>query len=139
MDVTKIQKLNDMANNLKKHNIGYSSDGAISAAERIYGSENEFSREIPEQQVNELDELRKEVRKLTIAMQHVVQDLKELKEKNEKLEKELNDARVGISRQRTNEQRTLREEPERDLNKPIDRNNIAPSEVSVEKFFYYGK
>lgn len=139
MDVTKIQKLNEMDNQLKKHNIGYDTDSAISAAEKIYGTEN--IKESPVENSNDLDELRKEVRKLTIAIQRIVQELQETKKKQEELEKELNDAKLGIVKKAqktlTNND-TSEEKQKKDLTKPIDRNNVAPSEVSVEKFFYFG-
>lgn len=139
MDINKVQKLNDMAMQLKRHNI-YSKDDAISQAERIYGTDNNYVREDTMQNSDELDELRKDVRKLTMAMQHMINDMNDLKQKHVTLEKELNDTRVGMaSRQSRHEQTTLtNEEPKKDLNRPIDRNNVAPSEVSVEKFFYFG-
>lgn len=137
MDINKVQKLNEMAMELKKHNI-YNKSDAISQAERIYGSDNSYVREEIMQNSDETDEMRKDVRKLTVAMQRLINDMNELKLKHDKLEKELNDARVGMaSRPRVEAQQKLNNEP-RELNKPIDRNNVAPSEVSVEKFFYFG-
>ncbi len=148
MDINKVQKLNEMAMNLKRHNIVISKEDALGQAERIYGNENDFSKETVEMHTNEMDELRKEVRKLTIAMQHVVQDMQDMKQKSTQLEKELNDARVGMSaRSARGEQRAVSGEreaaeeelrPKRDVSRPIDRNNVAPADVSVEKFFYFG-
>lgn len=141
MDIVKLQKMNQMANQLKRHNIGYNTDSAIDEAEKIYGTKN--IKENPSENSNEIDELKKEVRKLTIGMQKMIQELQEIKKKQEELEKELNDARLGIIKKA---QKTLdnsrntnsNNEMKKDPNKPIDRNNIAPSEVSVEKFFYFG-
>jgi len=142
MDINKVQQLNQMAMELKKHNIVISKDDAIGQAEKIYGHENEYSREaVHMQNANEFEEMRKDVRKLTIGMQHLLQDMQLMKQKQEELEKQLNDARVGMSRQRSNDpQQTLNNEAaKKDSSKPIDRNNIAPADVSVEKFFYFGK
>jgi hypothetical protein len=146
MDINKVQKLNEMASSLKRHNIGYDKDDALREAEKMYGKENDYSQEVPEHQENELDEMRKEVRKLSMAMQHMTQDMQGMKQKMEQLEKELNDARVGGMSRRQGQQTLSEDEPERpsgrpkpDATKPIDRNNVAPADVSVEKFFYYGK
>lgn len=140
MDIVKLQKMNQMANQLKRHNIGYDTDSAIDEAEKIYGTKN--IKENPSENSNEIDELKKEVRKLTIGMQKMIQELQEIKKKQEELEKELNDARLGIIKkaQKTLENSTSSNtiEAKKDPNKPIDRNNVSPSEVSIEKFFYFG-
>jgi len=139
MDINKVQKLNDMALNLKRHNIVYSKEDALQQAENIYGSDNDFSHETVPQHENELDDLRKEVRKLSFAMQNLLGDMKDVKMKTVQLEKELNDARVGQRRVADIPSVADYEAPKKDLSKPIDRNNIAPSDVSVEKFFYFGQ
>jgi TolA-binding protein len=144
MDINKVQQLNHMAMELKRHNIVLTKDDAISQAENIYGHENDYSREaVHMQDTNEFEEMRKDVRKLTMGMQHLLQDMQEMKQKQEQLEKDLNDARVGMSRGRVHggdpQQTLTNEPPKRDGTKPIDRNNIAPADVSVEKFFYFGK
>ena len=140
MDVNKVQKLNDMAMQLKKHNIVYSKEDALHQAERIYGSENDYSSEtvVRPSAGGETDELKKEVRKLTFALQNMSAEFKDLQLKLAKLEEDFNNARVGqaVPRQ-PGSQQVLSNDAKKDMNRPIDRNNVAPSEVSIEKFFNF--
>jgi hypothetical protein len=150
MDVNKVQKLNEMALNLRKHNIGISSEESVKQAERIYGNENNFSQEVVVNHVDEIDELKKEIRKLTFGLQHATDDIKELKLLVGKLQQEVSDARIGQSstRRHSDPQQTLgesdgtnesSERPKRDSSRPIDRNKVAPADVSVEKFFNFAR
>ena len=146
MDINKIQKLNDMALNLKKHNVVYSKEDAIKQAENIVREQD--------------NDLRKDVRKLTFALRDALNEISDLKSHVKKLQNELNDVRVNpptriIERKVVHDvpvekevkeeakpivqQQKLNNEPRKDINLPIDRNGIAPSEVSVEKFFYFGE
>lgn len=180
MDVAKVQKLNQMAVNLAKHNI-VSRDDAINRAASIYGEENNFSK--PNSQPvyeTQSQDLSKDVRKLMFALQHLSNAFSELKHSHDKLEKDFNDFIVGQRRWDSNargqqasnnfvdapnlqansqgnsrvqapmqgtsdaQARLLaamepaRTKSTRDPNKAIDRNNVAPSEVSIDKFFYSG-
>ena len=83
--------------------------------------------------------------------------LKELKAHVKKLEQELNDARVNQLLPKKVEEPKLQEEvakpvqqkivrpekkftsPEEKASNPIDRNGVAPADVAIEKFFYYGE
>jgi hypothetical protein len=195
MDVTKVQKLNQMAVNLTRHNIVGSRDDAINRAASIYGEENNFSKSQANQPVYETQnqDLTKDVRKLMFAMQHLSNAFSELKASHDRLEKDFNDMRVGQQRRyeaprQAQSQNSYVEAPlpqgqgargmpqgqpqqmhaqqhqephhaqggsdaqarllaamepartksTRDPNKAIDRNNVAPSEVSIDKFFYSG-
>ena len=42
MDIAKIQKLNNLAAELKRHNVVFDKEEALSKAEKIYGSDNNF-------------------------------------------------------------------------------------------------
>jgi chromosome segregation ATPase len=153
MDINKVQKMNEMAMNLKRHNIVISKENAVEEAEKIYGTENNYIREKPAEKTDELDELRKEVRKLTFALRNMKEEFDDIKAKSAKLEQELNDARVGMVRRQLYQQpqvqaqQPLVEPPPAQLVQqeakpsavPIDRNKVAPSEVSIEKFFYFGQ
>lgn len=178
MDVTKMQKLNQMAANLAKHNIVGSRDDAIQRAASIYGEENNFSRSQQPVYETQNQDLSKDVRKLMFALQHLSNSFTELKHSHDKLEKDFNDfivgqrrweapkqdirqnafveaPRQGVSQQQAQPQQRMQGtsdaqerllaamEPAktrstRDPNKAIDRNNVAPSEVSIDKFFYSG-
>ena len=170
MDIAKIQKLNQMAQNLKKHNIVCSKEEGIRRAERIYGEEHNFSDEFAKH-YDDQDDMKKDVRKLTFALRDAIMEIKELKSQVNKLQKELNDVRVNPPRvvyrqtvapdphvqelpeKKEPEQQAklpvqesspkppqpvIREEPKKVQDKPIDRNRIAPSDVAIEKFFYFG-
>ena len=157
MDINKIQKLNDMALNLKKHNIGYSQEAAIKQAENLYGTENNFSHEAVRIVDDSSDDLKKDVRKLTFALRDAITEIKDLKEHVGKLQQELNDVRVnnvpkrvqpsqsqintGEIAQEGQQRLTPTNEahvPKKDLNQPIDRNGISPNDVAIDKFFYFG-
>jgi hypothetical protein len=143
MDINKVQQLNDMAHTLKMHNMGYSAETMVHEAENIYGHEDysKGSKEAVTMEQNDYDEMRKDVRKLTYGMQTMINEFKEMKAKVEQMEKELNDVRVGQVPRRSGQQVLTNDEeaPRRNITKPIDRNNVAPADVSVEKFFYFGK
>jgi hypothetical protein len=119
----------------------------VKQAERIYGNENNFSETVVVNHVDEMDELKKEIRKLTFGLQHATDDIKELKALVAKLQQEVDDARVGQStpRRQSQPQQTLvdsdepESRPKRDSSRPIDRNKVAPADVSVEKFFNFAR
>ena len=165
MDINKVQKLNDLAVNLKKHNIVDNKDDAVSAAEEIYGRQNNFTNESLEQSSDDFHQLKKDVRKLTFALQRSFEEIRNLKGQVNRLEKELNDARVGqlpqrkiveekpvdnpapVPQNKPSEpikkdvkpvQKVLTESEPR-ITSPIDRNGVAPSDVAIDKFFYYGE
>ena len=171
MDIVKIQKLNDMAQHLRKHNVVYTQESAVTQAEKIYGKDNNFSstQQKAEYESDDVNELRKDVRRLTFALQKAVMEINGLKTDVSRLSKELNDVRVNqrparkiehphmqhnqavpeqksvhispdpiqqpTAPQAVPEQKPATQEPD----KPIDRNGIAPSSVSIEKIFYFGQ
>jgi len=183
MDVLKVQKLNQMAQNLKKHNIVCDKESAIANAAKIYGQEYNYSDEENTMYNNENNELRKEVRKLTFALKNTVNELHEIKLNVGKLSRELNDLRVNQKPKRPVQkviqkpvlkqgtpvpvqnappiqehqtQQTTFAQPKEKLittpeteseinnmdnkaNAPIDRNGISPSDVAIDKMFYFGQ
>ncbi len=174
MDINKIQKLNQMAQVLEKHNVVSNKDSAVASAAKIYGSEHNYSCDSAEDPYNTEDnELRKDVRKLTFALQRAMQDIKDLKSTISKLDRELNDLRVNQKpvRQVIQEKKVVNEvlkepiasvnqspapavvaakpavqqpiqapvaEEPKKITSPVDRNGIAPSDVAIDKFFYFG-
>ncbi len=157
MDINKVQKLNDLAVNLKKHNIVSDKEDAVAAAEEIYGRQNNFTNELDYN--DDFHDLKKDVRKLTFALQRSFEEIKNLKGQVNRLEKELNDARVNQLPPRKIEKSAPIKNPESQENQapakpkpvqkvisdaepkitsPIDRNGIAPSDVAIDKFFYFG-
>ena len=156
MDINKVQKLNDLAVNLKKHNIVDSKDDAVSAAETIYGKQNNYTHESLQQNPNDFQDLKKDVRKMTFALQRSFEEIRNLKGQVNRIEKELNDARVGQRPPRKVEQPIINKVPipqakpiekpvqqslpesEKKFTSPIDRNGVSPSDVAIDKFFYYG-
>jgi chromosome segregation ATPase len=147
MDINKVQKLNEMAMNLKKHNVVFSKEDAIKQAESIYGSEHNYATEEVVQNSEQVDELRKDVRKLTFALRDALNEINDLKSQVTKLSRELNDVRVDQQPRKIEEKRvekvaqqTLKqEEKAKKITSPIDRNGISPEDVSIEKFFYFGE
>lgn len=152
MDVNKIQKLNQMAMNLQRHNLTLSKEDAIKNAASIYGEEHNYSQQDQTNRYSDdTNELRKDVRKLVFALKNAMNDITELKLAVSKLNKELNDLRVNQKQvqrinQPTTEKRILQPEEsiqqssnQQTLQKPIDRNGIAPSDVAIDKMFYFGQ
>ena len=131
MDINKIQKLNQMAINLSKHNI-VSKEEALAQAASIYGTEHNFSGD---GDMNNDDNLSKDVRKLGFALERALSDISELKSQLSKLQTEVNDVRVNPTLRAKNHVEPV----QRRLDKPIDRNNIAPEDVAIDKFFYFGE
>jgi len=151
MNIDKIQKLNQMAMTLRQHNIVADSKDAVNHAANIYGTENNFSNNDVTHYESDSDDLRKEVRRLTFALKNAVQELNELKSTVGKLDKELNDLKVNnkprVERpQQVQSVQTVFKTPEQEVqpiqkrhDKPIDRNGIAPADVSIDKMFYFGQ
>ncbi len=158
MDINKVQKLNDLAVNLKKHNIVYTKDDAVAAASEIYGKQNNYTHESLQQSPNDFQDLKKDVRKMTFALQRSFEEIRNLKGQVNRLEKEVNDARINqLPPRKLFEEPVNNPAPIPQANKPIekpvqqsipeaekkitsaiDRNGIAPSDVAIDKFFYYG-
>jgi hypothetical protein len=156
MDINKVQKLNNLAQNLERHNIAFDKDEAISQAESIYGKQNNYSGHHVDASAGDFIDLKKDVRKLTFALKNTLSEISSLKGQVHRLEKELNDARVGqlpsrkiheapkpikkeIPVQSNAPQQTILKEEEQKITSPVDRNGIAPSDVSIEKYFYFGQ
>ena len=127
MEIHKIQKLNKLAKDLKSHNIALSSTNAVDEAEKIFGNSPKM-----ESKTDQIKELERDVRNLTFALKRNEEQVQELISKMNEMIKEIN---------------SLKEKPQpikekkgtKDPSKPIDRNKIAPKDVSVEKYFYFGK
>ncbi|MBN1502787.1 hypothetical protein JW930_04530 [Candidatus Woesearchaeota archaeon] len=129
MDINKIQKLNKLAVDLKKHNIVDSKEEAIKQAENVVGAKHDdFSTKEPDR----MREIEKEIRKIGFEVREQQQKISDIvKTLNEVLE-QLHNSKLNI---RPKEKISAKKDP----TKPIDRNKVAPSEVSIEKYFYFGK
>ena len=164
MDINKVQKLNQMAMNLQRHNIVMDKESAIKNASQIYGQQHNFSQEsVVYPTDTNTEDYSKDIRKLTFALRDVLLEIRELKSHVFKLDKELNDLRVNQVRRPPKRDfvdapkifKTPEQEVENNQNaakiavsnnsseskpvNPIDRNGIAPSDVAIDKFFYYGQ
>jgi len=163
MDVAKLQKMNNLAVNLQRHNITVDKEQAIREASRLYGNEYNFGSDTTNQP--QQSEVERDIRKLTFALRDAIMEIKELKSEVTKLKKELNDVRVGqlpprqifqepvrqvVQNNPQQVQKTAPQQPqttlannqpqgERKITTPVDRNGIAPSDVSIDKFFYFGQ
>jgi hypothetical protein len=163
MDINKIQKLNQMAINLQKHNIVNNKDDAINRAAKLYGEQYNYSSEnIETAYENNNDYLKRDIRKLTFALRDALLEIKDLKQHVGRLDRQFNDLRVNnrpqvvqrvvqkpivepVKEQRKVDQQESKNvqsqfvTKERKITSAVDRNGIAPSEVSIDKFFYYGQ
>lgn len=136
MDINKIQKLNQLASDLKRHNVVDSKEEAIMQAERVVGASNPRmqSNMQPEDQVHELE---KEVRRLGFAVKETQEKIIEIMNTLNKLTNQIETSRPNPQAARMERQQELASK--KDTNKPIDRNQVAPSDISIEKYFYFGK
>lgn len=164
MDINKIQKMNDMADYLQKNNIVFDKSSAIQNAEKIYGMENDniTKSEVVNMTDDVSNEMRKDVRKMAFALRDAISEINELKTQMKKMQSEFNNIIVNQRPsnprpfvQQTTQQAEasyqLRQEAphpaaqatfaqqERQIAAPIDRNNVAPMDVSIEKMFYCGQ
>jgi hypothetical protein len=138
MNINKIQKLNKLAKDLKNHNILVDSNQAISEAEKIYGQENNYmTRDNTGKQKNEnkINEIQKNVRCNSFKIKHNKEQMIEIVSKLNQIIKEIND--LKSCNKKSNIQKNIN--TKKDLNQPIDRNQVAPSDVSIDKYFYYGQ
>ena len=158
MDINKVQKLNQMAMNLQRHNIAIDKESAIRNASQIYGEQHNFSQEsVVYPSDSNAEDYSKDIRKLTFALRDALLEIKDLKINVSKIGKELNDLRVNQIRRPPKKnfvdapkmfttpeqefqkpQQSIKCDVNRPAN-PIDRNGIAPSNVAIDKFFYYGQ
>ncbi|MBN2422937.1 hypothetical protein JXB41_06950 [Candidatus Woesearchaeota archaeon] len=140
MDINKVQKLNQLAVNLKKHNIADSANDAVKQAENVFGTQNNFvtRHTSSSEEPDKIQEIERQIRNLGFKFQRNEERISSIVEKINGLIKEFNDLK---SNPQVNKKIEAKAEcrGSMDPNKPIDRNNIAPADVSVEKYFYFGK
>jgi hypothetical protein len=174
VDIGKVQRLNQMALNLQKHNIVLDKNAAIADAQKIFGVENNYSKEEVVHMTDDVpDEVKKDVRKIAFALRDALNEIKDLKSQMGKMQREFNDIIVNqkptrqklttsqeqvqaqsqfqaivnpepekrqeapVQQQSQPVQRTF-SEPQTKIECPIDRNNVAPADVAIDKMFYYG-
>ncbi|AJF61974.1 TPA: hypothetical protein HA239_02740 [Candidatus Woesearchaeota archaeon] len=149
MDIAKVQKLNNLAVELKRHNLVFNKEDALSHAERIYGNENNFSTEFAdEEHFDDSAELKKDVRKLTFALKDAILEIKDLKLKVGKLEREINDVRVNakpvyverpVQREEPQTQLVQEKKKEEKVELAVSREKFKNDDFSIEKYFYFGQ
>lgn len=162
MDIAKVQKFNEMAVYLQKHNIVQDRNSALKNAEKIYGiDDNITKKEVVEMTDDDPDELRKDVRKIAFALRDALNEIKDLKSQMGKMESQFSSLIVNqrprerpvqqvVQTPMVNQAQERQEAPqqqpvqtkfsqsEKKIECPIDRNNVAPSDVAIEKMFYFG-
>ncbi len=135
MDIEKIQKINDMTKGYKKHNLDFNASDSVKKQE--------------EQEMSESEKL---LRKLHFGIKYNKDEIESLKDTINSLREEIKDLKQKHKEQvqkEYNEKKQRIEEPQKKLSQntnsskkmtePIDRNNIAPSDVSIESIFYCGE
>jgi hypothetical protein len=163
MEIEKIQKLNQLAQDLKKYKVA-SADDAMKQAEQVYGERNNFVSRHTDgnegmEMDNELNDLKKDVRSISNAVKRSEEQIQEIIKKMNEMILEINSVKAmraqapraeGSQQKPQQQQQGQQEEAQgqtaaddrrgtKDIAKPIDRNNVAPKEVSIEKYFYFGK
>ncbi len=158
MDINKIQKLNRMSVELKKYNVVGSSKEAISQAEKIYGSENNYltKNNLPEKDENMDNEIRllqaavkrndERITQIISKMNEMIKEFNELKEAQKALSQRSSQLQAPVQKPAGQPQTTFTTQQQAPAqtavppaSKPIDRNGIAPSDISIDKYFYCGK
>ena len=159
MDINKIQKLNKLATDLGKHKVVMNSKQAIKKAERVYGKEHNYmtrhksgdsekdmtekiNKKLRDQQ-NQIQKNQEKISEVISKVNELIKEFKELKEISKKKlrqQQRLNQSRSNNQQEKEKVQKKLVDKgsKKKDPNEPIDRNDISPSKVSIEKYFYYG-
>ena len=76
MDINKVQKLNQMAMNLQRHNIAIDKESAIRNASQIYGEQHNFSQEsVVYPSDSNAEDYSKDIRKLTFALRDALLEI----------------------------------------------------------------
>jgi hypothetical protein len=142
MDINKVQKLSRLATELKKYNIVDSPTEALAQAEKLYGSENNYLTKKKDD--NMLDNSN-ELRTLSMAVKRNEDRTTEIIGKMNELIKEFNmlkSTKVAAPmppQPNPVVQQAVAEEVKKPISRPIDRNNVSPADISIDKYFYCGK
>ncbi|MFH0874380.1 MAG: hypothetical protein V1859_00430 [archaeon] len=166
MDINKVQKLNKLALDLKKYNLeNGESFNSVSAAEKIYGEDNNFmTKHSLEKKDDNMENYERDIRNLTIALKNSEERTNQVILKMNEMIKEFNELKDSVKSLRNNidslsrqsaaslqtlanhgnqnKEQTNREEPVQEkkaVQKPIDRNGVSPADISIDKYFYCGK
>jgi parvulin-like peptidyl-prolyl isomerase len=144
MDVFKLQKINALASDLKKHNFAVSSEDAFQQAEQVYVEQapplSEDAPVIVEKKVDNLAERRFELileqnnRKYEQELGLLRSALNSLAVELESLKSELRKVHVEPLKQKEH-QAPLKTEPKEDHPR---QGKFSPSDVDIQKMFYFG-
>lgn len=140
MDVEKLQKINALANELKKHNFAKDNNDAYSQAEGVYDSKKEKE---PEQQVKieKVDDGLIEQKFQMLLQMH----LKKYDEELTSVKSALNQLHAQLEQLKNAKPAEQKQEKQREL-QPAEapkeahpkRGNYTSADVDVQKMFYFG-
>ncbi len=135
MDIERIQKLNNLTKEYKKHDITLKPSDIVKLDETSDMSESEkvlrklhFKIKYNEDAIGELKAM----------IGSLKEEIKELKEKHKEQVQETFNSQTEAKPEIINETKIETEEKQERF-EPIDRDNTTPSEVAIDKIFYYGQ
>jgi len=150
MDIEKIQKLNQMIKEYKQHNMDLDTSelSQLDTGVSRVGESSEMSEsEKLARKLNfRIKSTEDEINNLKAMIEGLREEIKELKTiKKEQIQKEFNskpENQKPVLSRREEARREIIEDVEDNtprLTKPIDRNNVAPADVAIDKIFYFGQ
>ncbi|MBW3019253.1 hypothetical protein KY329_03650 [Candidatus Woesearchaeota archaeon] len=135
MDVEKLQKINALANELKKHNFAKDNNDAVSQAEGIYDPKKKAEPE-PQVKVEQIDDGLIEQKFQMLLQMHL-----------KKYEEELAGVKNALSQLHSQvaQLKTVKSEPKQEKQEELKaapphpkRGNYTSADVDVQKMFYFG-
>ncbi|MBU0756691.1 MAG: hypothetical protein KKF44_01380 [Nanoarchaeota archaeon] len=144
MDYTQLQRENKLASDLKKFKLTPSQDNKNPEPKpKCDDTLKQINTDLLRLIDSRFNSIDKEIRNIGFSVRRNEEKIVSLMEKMNELIKEFNDlkrSRRPVPMHPNSEPIEGNEQSEkRILDKPIDRNNVAPKDVSVEKYFYFGK
>ncbi|MCP3684146.1 MAG: hypothetical protein GY861_15805 [bacterium] len=141
--VDEIQKINNLARELVKHNIASNSDEALRKAEEMVKGKAEPNG------LKTLEEgFNREIRSTNLRIDGVIQEVSGLRDGIVKIGDYIHELEVKIEKQRKQQceapqqaaaPEPSKEEPKKEEPKEEKKNGFSEKDVSIEKIFYYGK
>jgi len=146
MDVEKLQKINALANELKKHNFAQDNDEAVAQAEGVYGQkgqQKEQKEQEPSIVIDKMDDgliEQKFQMLLQMHLQKYEQELQNVKQKLGQVSAELE--QLKTTRVQAPKEQPVKEKQKELQTKPTEshpkRGNYTSADVDVQKMFYFG-
>jgi hypothetical protein len=143
MDVEKLQKINALANELKKHNFAQDNDDAVAQAEGVYNPKEKQKEPEPSIVIDKMDDGLTEQKfqmLLQMHLQKYEQELQQVKTKLGEVSTELEQLKTTIF-QMPKEQ-PVKEKQKELKSKPVEshprRGDYTSADVDVQKMFYFG-